>query len=150
MLRGINDNPAVLAELMNKLSYIGVPPYYIFQCRPTIGNKMFAVPIEEAFEIFEKARMRCSGLAKRARLVMSHVTGKIEMVGKTDTHVFFRFHRAANPKEKARFLVFESNPAAYWFDDYEEILDDYSVDNPFRIYESNRFTEPISIGSSFH
>ena len=134
LLKGINDDPNVLAELMKKLSFIGVPPYYIFQCRPTLGNKMFSVPIEEGFEIFEKARMQCSGLAKRARFVMSHATGKIEMVGKTDDHVYFRYHRAANPEEKARFMVFESNPEAHWFDDYEEIIHDYAIENPYRCF----------------
>ncbi len=134
LLRGINDDPAVLGELLNKLSYIGVPPYYVFVGRPTLGNKMYSIPLEESFEIFEKARMKCSGLAKRARLVMSHSSGKIEIAGKTDGHVFFRYHRAANPQEKARFMVFESNPHAYWFDDYDEVIAEYSIDNPFRCF----------------
>lgn len=134
MLRGINDDPQVLGELMNKLSYIGVPPYYIFQCRPTLGNKMFSIPVEEAFEIFEIARMHCSGLAKRARLVMSHASGKIEIVGKTDKFVHLRYHRAANPQKKARFMTFKSNPNAYWYDDYDEIISSYGIENPFRCY----------------
>jgi L-lysine 2,3-aminomutase len=132
MIRGINSDPDVLAGLFNKLSYAGIPPYYVFICRPTLGNKMFSVPIEEAFEIFEKARMQCSGLAKRARLVMSHSTGKIEVVGKTDENIFFRYHRAANPQEKARFMIFNRNPEAYWFDDYDEIVGEYAVENPYR------------------
>jgi KamA family protein len=132
MLRGINDDPQVMGELFNKLSYIGVPPYYVFQCRPTLGNKMFSVPIEEGFEIFEQARMLGSGLAKRARFVMSHATGKIEVVGMTEEYVYMRYHRAANPAEKARFLVLRRNPDAYWFDDYEEVVNEFYFDNPFR------------------
>jgi KamA family protein len=131
LLRGINDDPEVLAKLFNQLSYIGVPPYYMFQCRPTAGNIMFSVPIEEGLEIFEQARMKCSGLAKRARFVMSHSTGKIEIIGKTDEYIFFRYHRAADPEEKARFLVYRNNPEAYWFDDYVELIDDYGFENPF-------------------
>ena len=34
LLKGVNDNPEVLAELQNKLVRIGVNPYYVFQCRP--------------------------------------------------------------------------------------------------------------------
>ena len=132
MIRGVNDDPAVLSELFNKLSYCGIVPYYVFICRPTLGNKTYAVPIEEAYEIFERARMGCSGLAKRARLVMSHSTGKIEVVGITDSHVYMRYHRAANPQEKARFMIFERNPNAYWFDDYHEIISEYSIENPYR------------------
>lgn len=113
---------------------MGVAPYYLFICRPTLGNKTYTIPIEESFEIFEKARMRCSGLAKRARLVMSHSTGKIEVVGLTETNIYMRYHRAANPQEKARFMIFERNRKAYWFDDYKEVSSDYSIDNPYRCF----------------
>jgi KamA family protein len=102
LIRGVNDDPNVLAELFNKLSYIGIPPYYLFICRPTLGNKTYAIPVEEAFEIFEQARMKCSGLAKRSRLVMSHSTGKIEIVGQTEERVYFRYHRALYRSDSRR------------------------------------------------
>ncbi len=133
LIRGINDNPDVLARLFNSLSYAGIPPYYLFICRPTLGNKTYAVPIEEAFEIFESARMHCSGLAKRARLVMSHSTGKIEIVGKTKGRIYMRYHRAANPQEKARFMIFKRNPEAYWFEDYSEIKREHAINIPYRV-----------------
>jgi len=120
MIRGVNDDPEVLAELFNRLSFIGIPPYYVFLCRPTLGNQPFAIPVEEGYEIFEQARSFCSGLAKRARLVMSHETGKVEVVGMSDSQIFFKYNRAADTENDAKFLVFDSNPDAYWFDDYEE------------------------------
>lgn len=126
MIAGVNDDPDVLADMFNQLSYIGVPPYYVFQCRPTLGNRIYVTPIEEAFEIFETARTRCSGLAKRARFVMSHATGKIEIVGLTEKHIYFKYLRAANEENDARFMVFKRNPEAYWFDDYQELVDEYS------------------------
>lgn len=131
LIRGINDDPAVLGELFNKLSYVGAPPYYVFICRPTLGNRMFSVPVEESLEIFEKARMKCSGLAKRARLVMSSAMGKVEILGRAGDRVYFRYHRAANPEEKSRFLVFHSNPEARWYDDYDEIIREHVIENPF-------------------
>lgn len=127
LLRGINSDPQVLAELFRKLSFIGVPPYYVFQCRPTLGNRLFEIPVEEAYEIFEKAKTGCSGLAKRARFVMSHASGKIEVVGKTEGSTFFKYHQAVNPLDAGRFMAFRSNPDAYWFDDYTEQIDDYRV-----------------------
>ncbi len=123
LIAGINDDPLVLAELFNKLSYIGVPPYYVFQCRPTLGNYDYSVPVEESYEIFEQARENSSGLAKRARLVMSHATGKIEIVGLTDRHVFFKYLRAAVEDDNSRFLIFERDPSALWFDDYKEAIE---------------------------
>jgi lysine 2,3-aminomutase len=124
LTRGINSDPVVLADLFRKLSFIGIPPYYVFQCRPTLGNRHFELPVEEAYEIFELARTACSGLAKRARFVMSHASGKIEVVGKTEGAVYFKYHQAADPADRGRFMVFRSNPQAYWFDDYTEMIDE--------------------------
>jgi len=131
LIKGINDDATVLSELFRKLTFIGVPPYYVFQCRPTLGNYSYAVRLEKAYEIFEQARMRTSGLGKRARFVMSHHSGKIEVVGKTEDYVFFRYHRAADLTEKSKFVVVKSNPTAYWFDDYEELVDEFTFANPF-------------------
>ena len=133
LIKGVNDDPEVLAELFNQLSFIGVPPYYVFLCRPTLGNEPFAIPVEEGYEIFEKARSKCSGLAKRARLVMSHESGKIEMVGMSDGQVFFKYNRSVDIQNDASFHTFESNPDAYWFDDYHEseavLKNNYSIKN---------------------
>lgn len=131
MIKGVNDDPDVMSDLFRKLSFMGVPPYYVFQCRPTLGNFSYSVPLEKAYEIFEQARMRTSGLGKRARFVMSHNTGKIEIVGKTESYVFMRYHRAADPTEKSKIMVVKSNPGAYWFDDYDEVVDEYNLKNPF-------------------
>lgn len=127
LLRGVNDDPDTLSELFRKLSFIGVPPYYIFICRPTLGNRIFAIPLVQAYKIVERAKMRVSGLARRARLVMSHATGKIEIVGLTQSKIFLRYHRAANPEDESRFLVFRANPLAYWLDDLKMAVDQYVV-----------------------
>jgi KamA family protein len=132
LLRGLNDNPKVLAELLARLSFIGVIPYYIFQCRPALGNKPYVVPIEEGYDIVEQAKALVSGLAKRARYAMSHATGKIEIVGKTEGFVYFKYHRAANDADSGRFLVLASNPDACWLDDYSEMVEDCPVYLPYR------------------
>ena len=129
LVKGVNDDPDVLTELFSKLSYIGVPPYYVFLCRPTLGNETYSVPVEKGYEIFEKARIRCSGLAKRARLVMSHESGKIEVIGMTQEQIFFKYLRAANPDNNARFLAFYRNTEADWFDDYKEASEEFSLFN---------------------
>ncbi len=127
LLKGINDDPAILTELFRRLSFIGIQPYYVFQCRPTLGNRLFEMPVEDAYRIFEKAKAGCSGLAKRARFVMSHATGKIEVVGRTRDAVYFKYHQAADPADMGRFMIYRSNPEAYWFDDYDELLDDCRI-----------------------
>ena len=124
LIRGVNDDPEVLADLLAKLSFIGDVPYYIFQCRPAMGNKAYTVPIEEGYEIVEQAKSRVSGLAKRVRYAMSHATGKMEIIGKIAGHMYFRYHRAADDANSGRILGFASNPDACWLDDYEEVIGD--------------------------
>lgn len=117
ILRGINDRPAALKNLMQMLSFIGIPPYYFFQCRPTLGNMSFVVPLVEAYGALEEAKCEVSGLAKRARLVMSHSRGKIEIAAVTDSHIYAKIHRARLPEDEGRFMVFHRDNGAYWLDD---------------------------------
>ncbi|MCX6696945.1 MAG: KamA family radical SAM protein [Methanoregula sp.] len=129
ILNGINNNPETLTTLFRRLSFAGISPYYVFQCRPTTGNHFFQVPVERSYEIIQQAWQTCSGLAKRARFVMSHATGKIEIVGKTANHVFMRYHQAADKADIGKMLVFRSNPLARWFDDYQHhvAIDEYML-----------------------
>jgi lysine 2,3-aminomutase len=127
LVRGLNDDPEVMGALLGRLSYIGAVPYYIFQCRPALGNKAYTVPIEQGYDIVEKAKSQVSGLGKRARYTMSHSTGKIEIIGLTKEHVYFRYHRAADDKNSGRFMVFKRNPEACWLDDYDEMVDDRPI-----------------------
>lgn len=118
LIAGVNDKPEIIAELFGRLSFNGVIPYYLFLCRPTSGNEPYMVPVEKGLEVFEEARRRLAGLAKQARLCMSHRTGKIEVVGKMNNKIVFRYHRAPNPLDCGRVMFFDSDPQAAWFDDY--------------------------------
>jgi KamA family protein len=116
LLRGINDDPAVLERMFRTLSFIGCPQYYVFQGRPTEGNRAFSLPIVRAFSIFDEARGRVSGLAKRARFAMSHASGKVEVLAVDDANIYARVHRAKDPSAENRFMVFERDDEATWLD----------------------------------
>jgi len=118
LLRGVNDDPAVLAQLFRQLMFAGIAPYYVFICRPAMGNLHLSVPVEESLAVFSAAQSRVSGLAKRARLVMSHRTGKVEVVGVRRDRVVMRYHRAAEPGRSGELFILPRNPAARWLDDY--------------------------------
>ncbi len=118
LLRGINDRPDLLVELFNKLAAAGAPPYYVFQCRPTVGNCSFSVPIEAGYEIFEKAKSRLSGLAKRARYIISHETGKLEVAVITKERIFFKYQNAAKAEMCGKTISYSRNPEAKWLNDY--------------------------------
>ncbi|HTY53328.1 MAG TPA: radical SAM protein [Methanomicrobiales archaeon] len=124
VLGEVNSEPETLAGLFRRLSFAGISPYYVFQCRPSLGNRFFQVPVEQSYLAIQKAWQACSGLAKRARFVMSHATGKIEVVGRTARHVFMRYHQAADPRKIGKFMIFRSNRDALWFDDYRDEVTD--------------------------
>jgi KamA family protein len=117
IIAGINDNPQVLQSLFRELSIIGCPQYYLFQCRPTAGNTQFAVPIVEGIRIFIEANRHISGLSKRARYVMSHSTGKIEITGADQKHLYMRYHRSYRKEDYGAVVVAERDDSARWLDE---------------------------------
>jgi L-lysine 2,3-aminomutase len=119
LIKGINDDPDVLADLYRKLSFVGVPPYYLFQGRPTAGNEPYEVPIVRGWHIFRDALQQVSGLAGRARFAMSHETGKIEILGVDEAHIYLRYHRSKYPQNRGQFFVCRRNDDAYWLDQLE-------------------------------
>ncbi len=117
VLYGINDDVEVLVELMNELVAAGAIPYYFFQCRPTTGNLPYVVPLTRTYFLIEQAKHRVTGLARRGRYTMSHERGKVEIVGVTPSHIYVRYHRAKDPAREGKFLVFQRDDEAYWYDD---------------------------------
>jgi len=97
---------------------------YVFQCRPTSGNWHHSVPIEQALQVIHSAQAQCSGLEKRARYIMSHKSGKIEVIGKTSKHIFMKSHLVASPDDQNSMLIYKSNSKARWLEDYHQRLTD--------------------------
>ena len=121
LIKGVNDDVDVLGEMYRKLEAIGVPPYYLFQGRPTEGNGPYEVPIVHGFSLFDQARRTASGLGRRARFCMSHESGKVEVVGVDENFIFMRYHQAKNPLDESRFMVFHRDDKAYWLDQLKPV-----------------------------
>jgi len=121
IVRGVNDDADVLLELFRELSFAGCPQYYLFQGRPTAGNAPYEVPLVRSYQVFEAAKRGCSGLAKRARLVMSHASGKIEVLGIDAERIYLRYHRARHRADRGRFMIRRRNDDAFWLDDLEPV-----------------------------
>lgn len=143
LLRGVNDSKEVLKELLNRLAAVGVTPYYVFQCRPTVGNRDFVVPIEEGYRIFEEAKAELSGLAKRCRFIMSHSTGKLEIAALTDRNIIFKYHNASSSENDSRVLVYRRDPEAIWLDDYTELVGSHGVDVELEIGKGRGMVDEI-------
>lgn len=63
LLRGINDSPQVMKELVHKLLKIRVRPYYLYQCDLSQGIEHFRTSVGKGLEIIESLRGHTSGLA---------------------------------------------------------------------------------------
>jgi lysine 2,3-aminomutase len=116
IVRGVNDRARTFTTLFRELSFLGCPQYYVFQGRPTAGNEPYEVPIVEGLGLFLEASRKVSGLAKRARFVMSHATGKIEIVGADEQHIYMRYHRAHDKANYGQMIVARRDDQAYWLD----------------------------------
>ena len=62
LLRGVNDDAAIMKQLMQRLLRIRVRPYYLYQADLTQGTGHFRTPIDKGLEIIEALRGHTSGL----------------------------------------------------------------------------------------
>lgn len=116
VLKGINDDSDVLGELLDKLSWAGVTPYYFFVNRPVRGNEDFVLTLEEVYNLVEEAKAKTSGLGKRVRLSMSHTSGKVEILAIKDGKAYLKYHQARDGNY-GEFMVLDCPKDAAWFDD---------------------------------
>ncbi len=118
LLRGVNNDPTTLATLFNTLNAWGVVPYYIFQCRPVKGVKRhFQVPLLQGCNIIKKTRKELSGLAKQFRYVMSHYTGKIEILGSLSEHrLLCKYHQVRHDRDHDKMMIFHLQEDQSWID----------------------------------
>ena len=63
LLKGINDEVAILKPLMQGLLQRRVKPYYLYQCDPISGSAHFRTPVEKGLEIIQGLRGHTTGYA---------------------------------------------------------------------------------------
>lgn len=83
LLRGVNDDPAVLAELFEALVRRRVRPYYLHHTDAVRGNAHFRVGLHEGLVLYRDVVARVSGLAA-PRYVIDPPDGS----GKVDVSAF--------------------------------------------------------------
>ena len=62
LLKGVNDDPAVMKQLMQKLIKARVRPYYIYQADVVAGGEHFRTSVQKGLEIIRALRGWTSGL----------------------------------------------------------------------------------------
>ena len=63
LLEGVNDDPEVMKRLMQKLLFIRVKPYYIYQADLVQGTHHFRTRVEKGLKILSALRGHTSGMA---------------------------------------------------------------------------------------
>lgn len=63
LLRGVNDDPEIMKELMLKLVHSRVRPYYLYQCDLSRGISHFRTPVETGIRIIRSLQGFISGYA---------------------------------------------------------------------------------------
>jgi len=117
LLKGVNDDPATMKELMQKLLSIRVKPYYIYQADLVKGTDHFRTSVQTGLNIIKSLRGHTSGMAVPHYVVDAPGGGgKIALIPdpvvayEHDGTVVlrnYRGHLCGYPKKKA-IHVFES------------------------------------------
>lgn len=115
LLKGINDDPEILGELLSRMTATGVMPYYIFQCRPVKGVKgQFQVPIKEGAKIVDAAKNMQNGQGKGVRYCMSLPEGKVEIIGEFENRMLFKFHQAKSEENASKIFSMDVENDQCW------------------------------------
>ena len=118
LLAKVNDDPDILAATFAKCHEIGVRPYYLFQGRPVKAASHFQVPLRRGVEIARGINARLSGIQKTFKYIMSHYTGKIEILDiGGDDRIYLRYHQNKHPDRIGKIFSRPMVESAYWLDD---------------------------------
>lgn len=126
LLKNINDNPDLWAEMWKKQVSLGMIPYYMFIARNTGAQHYFAVSLEQAWQTFRQAYNQVSGLSRTVRgPSMSAMPGKVQVLGVTelgDEKAFvLRFLQARNPDWVGQPFFAKYDPEAVWLTDLKPL-----------------------------
>lgn len=124
VLKNINDDPKLWAEMWKRQVKLGCIPYYMFVARNTGAQHYFSIPLLEAWNIFRKAYQSVSGICRNVRgPSMSCLPGKVQLLGVTDVKgenvMVFRMIQGRNPDWAARPFLAKYDKDAIWYTDLQ-------------------------------
>jgi len=122
IMRKINDNGSVWAQMWQQQVELGCIPYYMFLARDTGAQDYFAVSLEEGWNIYRDAYQQVSGIARTVRgPSMSAGPGKVQVLGVTEVmgeKVFtLQFLQGRNPGWVCKPFFAKYHPDAIWLDE---------------------------------
>jgi KamA family protein len=122
LIRTVNDDPAVWAQMWRTQVKLGMVPYYMFVERDTGPQDYFAVPLADGYQIYRDAYRSVSGLARTVRgPSMSATPGKVCVDGIAEVagRQVFVLHmiQARDPELVGKPFFAEFDPEATWLTD---------------------------------
>jgi KamA family protein len=144
LLNHINASANIWAEMWKKQVHLGLIPYYMFIARDTGAQEYFGVSLSRSWDIFRRAYIKVSGIARTVRgPSMSCTPGKVRVIGVTEVHgekVFvLEFIQGRNSEWVARPFFAKYDTEALWMNElkpafgkkeffYEEELSEIMLD----------------------
>lgn len=133
LIKNINDDADMWAQMWRKQVNMGMIPYYMFVERDTGAQHYFEVPLEKTWEIFQKAYQQVSGICRTVRgPSMSCTPGKVQILGTQEIPVDGKMEKVfvlqmlqgRNPDWVARPFFAKYDPNASWMDDLKPVFGD--------------------------
>lgn len=129
VMRNINADPSIWAEMWRKQVNLNCIPYYMFVARDTGAQHYFKVPLVEAWDIFRKAYQQVSGVCRTVRgPSMSATPGKVQVLGVSEAGgkkiIGLRFLQGRNPDWAGRPFFAEYDDKAIWLDELKPAFGD--------------------------
>lgn len=101
LLKGVNDSPEIMKDLLCGLQRISVRPYYLFHCDPVRGCAHFRTDPASGITLMEKIWRQCSGLClpqyvldapgKSGKIPLNIMSGALKKELKKHKHFFDKF-----------------------------------------------------------
>ena len=122
LLRHINDDADLWADMWGEQVNLGIIPYYMFVVRDTGAQHYFGLPLVQAWRIFRGAYSQVSGLARTVRgPIMSAHPGKVQVVGGAQVAgqkvLVLRMMQGRNAEWVQRPFFATYDAKAMWLDD---------------------------------
>jgi KamA family protein len=129
VLKHINDDANLWAEMWKKQVSLGCVPYYMFIARNTGAQHYFSIPLVDCWKIFREAYQSVSGICRTVRgPSMSCLPGKVQLLGVTEVRgekaMVFRMIQGRNSDWAARPFFARYDEDAIWYTDLQPAFDE--------------------------
>jgi KamA family protein len=151
LLKHINNDPNVWADMWKKQVALGCIPYYMFVARNTGAQHYFSVPLIDAWKLFREAYKSVSGISRTVRgPSMSALPGKIQVIGvgkvAEENVITLRMIQGRNPDWVAKPFFAKYDEKAIW---YTDLVPAFGEDKFFFQDELEKILKPDEIEVEF-